>query len=173
MAPPLGRAGFVAIAELWHVTTDREEYPDRAVEPLAPVILLERCAEPAGLNAHDRIALRVKALRSPENVYRDGVSLDGRLVATQLRLDYVVEKLGKLRRTREARPAQQLLERRLDQNLGLCRFRQAVSLRVTAAKVTDLHVKRNRGYAVVTPVFLSTLTCNRHIQPCRCTVPAT
>jgi hypothetical protein len=70
-----------------------------------------------------------------------------------------------LGRPRQARPAEQLLQRGFYQRVRPFRVRQNNLPSQRQRKVSDLHVKRNAGYATVTPVFLFTLTCDRHMSP--------
>src|SRR5674476_341277 len=63
--------------------------------------MLERAPQAAGLDAHDRIALRIKSAVAAERVGGNRIGLDAAAIAGKLLLHHEAEEVGELRRLAE------------------------------------------------------------------------
>ena len=71
--------------------------PDRVEAPGAGIVLSEVAAQPADLDAHDRVVLRIEALVPAEHGKREVERLEPVCVASQGLLDHIRQQLAAAR----------------------------------------------------------------------------
>ena len=76
-----------SLLERGDIAPERNSDADRVVGALAGVVGLQRTAQAPGLDAHDRVGLRVEIVGPAERLRRDGVALDRRRLAGKRLLD--------------------------------------------------------------------------------------